>query len=402
MTAGRTPTEKPTGAISKLHGLLDNVRRFVGHVASPAHAPLVMQCVSLVCYFIAARLMMLDPWFTGESFYWKQSSILVLLGLLMVMAIAFEWHLLGVARGFNLFVQVSLAYPFMIFLARLLGKPWNYTGNTSWLGEAVSLATTAVNSFTGLSKLIPTWISDAFTSPGTTLVLLFFCMVTSICQTTSMRIAGVVTMMVVPLAVAFSQPAVPSSRFMLGTVLMIIGAALQYRDVHKYYRDKTILERMRNLKDEVARRASLRLVSRAWDTGTLGEATAEGLVRQTYEDVPGLSPADVRDTTHTLVTDLVTTYGLLDIRHSTDGIFLVPPAQAELDDDMLAQAARFPRIVIVFILAAIWVCMPIDMIPDAVPLVGAIDDVAMMSLATSQLGQLVGRRVAAQRTGIAR
>jgi uncharacterized membrane protein YkvA (DUF1232 family) len=41
--------------------------------------------------------------------------------------------------------------------------------------------------------------------------------------------------------------------------------------------------------------------------------------------------------------------------------------------------------------------MPIDMIPDAVPIFGAVDDVVMMSLATTPLGQILGRRVQARR-----
>lgn len=400
MTTELTTARKPGNSLSTVRAVLEGTRTFAGHVVSPAHAPLTLQCVSLLCYFIAARLMMLDPWFTGEFFYWNQSSILLLLGILMVMAMAFEWHLLGVSRGFNLVVQVTLTYPFMIFLARLIGRPWNYSGNTSVAGQAVTILTSALDFFTGLLNMIPTWITDAFKSPGTMLVLLFFCFITSICKTTSTRIAGVVAMLLVPVAVTFSNSTMPSRWFVLGAVLMGFGAVLQYRDVHKYYREKTILERFRNLKDEVARRASLRLVRRAWADGRISEGVAEGLVRQAYEDVPGLESADIRDTTRSLVTDLVTTYGVLDIRHNKDGIFLVPPAHAELDDDALAQAARFPRVTIVFVLAVLWVCMPFDMLPDAIPLVGALDDVAIMSLATSQFGQFISNRVSNQRAKV--
>jgi hypothetical protein len=380
-----------------MRAIFEGTRTVAGHVASPSHAPLLVQGVSLILYFVAARLMMLDPWFTGESFVWKHSSILVILGLLMVMAIAFEWHLLGVSRGFNLFVQVALAYPFMLFLARLLGRPWNDLGNTSPVGNVFRLAVKAVDSFTGLSSLIPAWILDAFSSPGTTLVLLFFCMVTTFCQTTPMRIAGTAALMLVPLAVAYAQAPMPSHVFLLGALLMMLGASLQYRDVRKYYRDRAILERLRHVKDETARRTSLRLVTRAWEAGRIGEVTAEGIVRQAYQDVPGLGPLDIRDATRTLVDDLVTTHGVLDIRHNAEGIFLVPPLESQLEDDVLEQAARLPRLLIVLFLAILWVCMPIDMIPDAIPLVGAIDDVVIMSLAMTPFGQLLGRRVEARR-----
>lgn len=397
MTNDVIPGSSRPAWLSTARAVLDGTRTVAGRVASPAHAPLATQCLALVCHFAAARLMMCDPWFSGESFVWSQSSILVVLGFLMVMAIAFEWHLLGVSRGFNLVVQIALAYPFTLFLARLLGRPWNYTGNTSPFGWAVSLATRAVDSFTGLSAMLPTWLRDAFSSPGTTLVLLFFCAVTTFCRSTPARIAGAATLMLVPLAVAFSQPAPPSRWFIAGTALMVLAAILQYRDVTKYYRDRAILERLRHVRDEVARRASLRLLTRAWEAGRVGEATAEGIVRQAYEGVPRMEPHDVRDAARTLVDDLVTTHGLLDIRHSSEGIFLVPPAESELEDDVLEQAARLPRVAIVFLLAVAWVCMPIDMIPDAVPILGTIDDVVIMSLATTPFGQLLTGRVQTRR-----
>ena len=385
------------GILGKVRLGLEGARCVAGQVASPGHAPLSVQCVSMVCYFGAASLMSRDDWFTGGTFVWHQSSILLVLGFLMVMAIAFEWHLLGVSRGFNFVVQLALAYPFTLFLARLLGRPWNYAGDTSLLGNAFSLASQAVDRFAGLSGMVPRWIQDAFGSPGTTLVLLFFCVVTAFCQSTQTRIAGVAAMMLIPLAVAFSQPPVPSRSFLAGTALMAFGATLQHRDVRKYYRDKEILERLRYVTDEYARRASLRLVSRAWSAGRVGERTAEGIVREAYQDVDGLEASDIRDITRTLVDDLVTTHSLLDIRHSTEGLFLVPPASADLQNDLLEQTARMPRVVIVFVLAVLWVCLPLDMVPDAVPIVGAMDDVVIMSLATAPLGQLLGRRVEAYR-----
>ncbi|MCX7430663.1 MAG: hypothetical protein NTY17_06630 [Planctomycetia bacterium] len=70
---------------------------------------LARQLLVIVLYVAAARLMMQDPWFTSDTFTWRQSSVITLLGLLMVSAIAFEWHLLGVSTGLNLVGQIVLA-----------------------------------------------------------------------------------------------------------------------------------------------------------------------------------------------------------------------------------------------------------------------------------------------------
>jgi hypothetical protein len=172
--------------------------------------------------------------------------------------------------------------------------------------------------------------------------------------------------------VAFSQTPVPSLPFIGGLATMLFGMCLQYRDVEKYHRDKEILHRLRHVTDELERRSCLRLVTRTWADGRLGEQTAEGLVRQTYEHVPGVDAVGV---------------------HDSEGIFLVPPPSLEFEADVLEQIARLPRMVIVFLLASCWVLMPFDIVPDAIPLVGAVDDVIVMTLAGWPLARLLEQRI---------
>lgn len=370
-------------------------------VGSMATWALARQLLVIVLYLAAARLMMLDPWFSGDAvtgggFTWRQSSIVVLLGFLLVAAIAFEWHLLGVSKGLNLVGQIVLAYPFTLFVARLLGKPWYDAGSGGVLG-ALFEAVRATGGFLGITRFIPAWISDALSSPGTALVLMSLCIVTSVGGTAATRMGLTTGLFLIPLAVAFSQPVPPSLPWIGGLVTMLAGMALQYRDVEKYHRDSEILRRLQHVTDEFERRAALRLVVRTWDDGVLGEATAEGLVRQTYEALPGVDAAGVRDITRCITRDLVTTHGLLQVRHDAEGIFLVPPPALEFEADVLEQIARLPRMVIVFLLASVWVLMPFDILPDAIPLVGAVDDVIVMTLAGWPLARLLEQRIELRR-----
>jgi len=353
---------------------------------------LARQFLVIVLYFAAARLMMLDPWFTGDAFTWRQSSVITLLGVLMVSAIAFEWHLLGISKGLNLVGQIVLAYPFTLFVARLLGRPWHDVGAGGVLG-ALFTAVRAAGGFFGVSSLIPAWIADALSSPGTAMVLLALCVVTSVGGTTATRMGLTAGLFFIPLAVAFSQQPVPSLPFLGGLATMLVGMAMQFRDVEKYHRDKEILHRLRHVTDDLERRCCLRLVTRTWADGRLGEQTAEGLVRQTYEHVPGVDAEGVREITRSITRDLITTHGLLQVRHDSEGIFLVPPPAVDFEADVLEQIARLPRMVIVFVLAVCWVLMPFDIVPDAIPLVGAVDDVIVMTLAGWPLAHLLEQRI---------
>ena len=69
------------------------------------------------------------------------------------------------------------------------------------------------------------------------------------------------------------------------------------------------------------------------------------------------------------------------------------PIVAEFEADVLEQIARLPRMVIVFLLASCWVLMPFDIVPDAIPLVGAVDDVIVMTLAGWPLARLLEQRI---------
>jgi uncharacterized membrane protein YkvA (DUF1232 family) len=95
--------------------------------------------------------------------------------------------------------------------------------------------------------------------------------------------------------------------------------------------------------------------------------------------------------------DLVTTHGLLQVRHDAEGIFLVPPPALEFEADVLEQIARLPRMLIVFLLAGVWVIMPFDLVPDAIPLVGTVDDVIVMTLAGWPLTRLLEQRIERRR-----
>ena len=366
----------------------------LGMPAQVGHHPaaLAHQLLVIVLYLAAARLMMLDPWFTGDSFTWRQSSVITLLGLLMVSAMAFEWHLLGVSKGLNLVGQIVLAYPFTLFVARLLGRAWHDGGTGGVLG-ALFQAVRAAGGFLGVSSFIPAWIADALASPGTAIVLLALCVVTSIGGTAATRMGLTAGLFFIPLAVAFSQPPVPGMPFIGGLFTMLFGMFMQFSDVEKYHRDKEILRRLRHVTDESERRCCLRLVTRTWADGRLGEQTAEGLVRQTYEQVPGVDATAVREITRSITHDLVTTHGLLQVRHDSEGIFLVPPPALEFEADVLEQIARLPRMVIVLLLASCWVLMPFDLVPDAIPLVGAVDDVIVMTLAGWPLAHLLEQRI---------
>ena len=69
---------------------------------------------------------------------------------------------------------------------------------------------------------------------------------------------------------------------------------------------------------------------------------------------------------------MIHTHDLVSLRNDGEGIFLHPDPQLFRDDNLLASAAVLPRVVFVSLFALLWVIMPVDLLPDGVPLGGVL------------------------------
>ena len=77
---------------------------------------------------------------------------------------------------------------------------------------------------------------------------------------------------------------------------------------------------------------------------------------------------------------MINSYNLVTLSNDSEGIFLSADPTLFYYDSLLRAVATVPRIVFVGLLALLWVIMPFDLIPDALPLVGTLDDIAVMFL----------------------
>ena len=78
---------------------------------------------------------------------------------------------------------------------------------------------------------------------------------------------------------------------------------------------------------------------------------------------------------------MILTHALVTLRNDASGIFMSPdPLLFFYGDNPLAAVATLPRIVFVCAFALLWVMMPFDLIPDALPFVGVLDDISVTAL----------------------
>jgi hypothetical protein len=110
--------------------------------------------VVAAAYSLAIGFMAKDPWFGERYFSWDQGVIVILLSFIVVSTLCFEWHLMGRPEGINILLQFLLMFPFALFLGRIIGKPWNYSGQEGLIGETVGFIKTTLNT-SGFSGLFP-------------------------------------------------------------------------------------------------------------------------------------------------------------------------------------------------------------------------------------------------------
>lgn len=394
MTSDRAPLlpSKTTLVESAWHSLRKVLPESLG---GESHDGAVKVASACCCHLVAFGLMAMDPFFSESGmFRWRQSSTLMLLSMLIVLTIAFDWHLLGRPRGVNLFGQLLFFFPFTLFLARLLGSPWSLAQGTDLLSQVKGVLGD-IAGVIGIGNLIPKFISDFFLSPSLFLLLVLFAFSAEMFRSRQNRVAACVSMLLVPLAVLYSSGSdYPSLSFVAGTLLMAMGVAFQYQDVDRIYREMPLMARLSHLTNPLELRASSRLLQRAMADGRLGQESAIGIVRRCCES-QGLSLDEdaLKETAHILVERLVAEHGVLQLQRTTEGAYLIPVEATGEDESTWRAIATAPRRFIVGTIAVVWWLMPIDLIPDAVPLVGTMDDVLLLSAAAIPLAEFISPAV---------
>ena len=335
-------------------------------------------------YIFAIAFMAKDPWYGSEMFSWNQGFIVILLSFLIVTTICFEWNFMGKAEGINLILQLFLIFPFALFLGRIIGKPIDYSIDTTVIGifkEAVQFTMNTI----GLSSFIPKSFQEIFTSPSLAILFIFICAALSFGKKKSSRIGLLLTALIVPLVSTLAYQPRPSFYFFIGCLFLAAGAAMQSLDVNSYVCDINIIKRLKHVMDEAERRSCIRITKRAIEEEAVSEKTVCEIIRRCYSNNSDCNPETIPVITRAIAHRLIHEHGLLNISISSEGIFLIPTNNIFVYDSLLSEVALWPRSLVLAIIAIIWWLSPIDIIPDSIPFIGTVDDFIILFLAGAPL-----------------
>jgi hypothetical protein len=179
----------------------------------------------------------------------------------------------------------------------------------------------------------------------------------------------------------------PSLAFGLGFLAMLVGIALQFSKYGDIIGQQNVLHRLQAVDDRLELKCSLRIAKRTVEDGFVTEDGVLAIVQREYSRQFELDPLAVRGIAQAISHRLVREHGILELRGDERGFFLIPYGALFRIESLFDEIAVWIRKIIITGIAIIWLISPIDLFPDSVPVLGAIDD-ALIALVGA--GQWVG------------
>ncbi len=338
--------------------------------------------VVALCYVAGIAFMGQDPWYGDELFTYNQGLFVGILAILIVAGFCWESYLLGRPSGINLVLHCLLTVPVALLIGRIAGLPAAPETSYGFLGQfkdyIYGLADTA-----GIGSVVPEWIQDVFRNPG----ILFLILFTSIAftqQKASRRFALIIVAFLIPAMQTLAHDPRPSLTFGFGFLALVAGIGVQYSRYGDLVGQQNILNRLHQVDDRLELKCSLRISKRAAEDGYITEDGVLAVVQREYSKQFELEPLTIRSIAQAISHRLVREHRVLELHGDERGFFLIPyPALFKIDS-IFDEIAMWIRKILLTGIVVIWLISPIDLFPDSIPILGAIDDAVITLVGAGQ------------------
>ena len=338
-----------------------------------------------LCYIAAIALMGQDPWYGDKYFTYNQGIFVGILAVLMVAGFCWEIYLLGRPGGINLVLHCLLILPVALLIGRVAGLPPEPEVSYGLLGQ-LKETIGHLKDASGIEGVLPFWIQDIFRNPSI-LLLIFFTSVAFTQRKAARRFALVVVAFLIPVMQTLTHDPRPSIAFGLGFVAMLAGIALQFSKYGDIIGQQNVLSRLVTVDDRLELKCSLRIAKQTVEDGFITEDGVLAIVQREYSRQLDPDPLAVRGIAQAISHRLVREHRILELRGDERGFFLLPYEGLFKIESLFDEISVWIRKIIITGIAIIWLISPIDLFPDSVPILGAIDD-ALIALVGA--GQWVG------------
>jgi hypothetical protein len=341
-------------------------------------------------YIAAVALMGQDPWFGDKMFTYNQGIFVGVLSILIVAGFCWESYLLGRPGGINLVLHCLLVVPVALLIGRIAGIPASPEASYGFLGQLKDYIS-GLTDTTGIGSIMPVWIQDVFRNPGI-LILIFFTAIAFTQQKASRRFALIVVAFLIPAMQTISHEPRPTLSFGIGFLALLAGIGTQYNRYGRIVGQQNILNRLRTVDDRLELTCSLRISKRAVEDGFITEDGALAVVQREYSKQFALDAQALGSIAQAISQRLVREHRILELYGDERGFFLIPYPAIFKIDSIFDEIAMWIRKILLTGIAIIWLISPIDLFPDSIPVLGAVDDAVITLLGASQWLDTIRRR----------
>jgi hypothetical protein len=335
-----------------------------------------------LCYIAAIALMGQDPWYGDKLFTYNQGLFVGVLAILIVAGFCWESYLLGRPSGINIVLHCLLMVPVALLIGRIAGLPAAPETSYGFLGQFKEYLYSLTDA-AGVGSVIPAWIQDVFRNPG----ILFLILFTSIAftqQKASRRFALIVVAFLIPAMQTLAHDPRPTLTFGIGFLALLAGIGVQYNRYGDLVGQQNILSRLRLVDDRLELKCSLRISKRAAEDGYITEDGVLAVVQREYSKQFELEPLALRSIAQAISHRLVREHRVLELHGDERGFFLIPYPAIFKIDSIFDEIAMWIRKILLTGIAVIWLISPIDLFPDSIPILGAIDDAVITLVGAGQ------------------
>ena len=343
-----------------------------------------------LCYIAAIALMGQDPWYGDKYFTYNQGIFVGILAVLIVAGFSWEIYLLGRPGGINLVLHGLLILPVALLIGRVAGLPSAPEVSYGLLGQFKNFMTT-IKDASGIESMLPFWIQDIFRNPSI-LLLILFTAVAFTQKKAARRFALVVVAFLIPVMQTLTHDPRPSIAFGLGFVAMLAGIALQFSKYGDIIGQQNVLHRLTTVNDRLELKCSLRIAKRTVQDGFITEDGVLAIVQREYSGHLDTDPQTLRGMAQAISHRLVREHRILELRGDERGFFLIPYEGLFKIESLFDEISVWIRKIIITGIAVIWLVSPIDLFPDSVPILGAIDDAVIALVGAGQWVGTIKRR----------
>ena len=343
-----------------------------------------------LCYIAAIALMGQDPWYGDKYFTYNQGIFVGILAIFLVAGFCWEIYLLGRPVGINLILHGLLIVPVTLFIGRIAGLPPAPETSYGLLGQLKDYMISLKDS-AGLESILPSWIQDIFGNPAI-LLLIFFTSIAFTQKKAGRRFALVTVAFLIPALQTLSHDPRPSFLFSLGFISMVAGISLQFSKYGNIIVQQNVLSRLETVDDRLEYKCSLRIAKTAVVDGFVTEDGVLAIVQREFSKQHDLDAPTAGGIAQAISHRLVREHRILELHGDDRGFFLAPYAALFKIESLFDEIAVWIRKIIITGIAILWLISPIDLFPDSIPVLGAIDDALITLVGAAQWLDTLKRR----------